>query len=82
MKAILMRRTGDPSVLEYTEVPAPQPGDDDVLIKAHTIGVGVPEILVRQGAYEWMPPLPLIPGIEMSGTVVELGRNVQCLTAG
>ena len=82
MKAILMRRVGDPSVLEYTEVPTPQPGDNDVLIKAHTIGVGVPEILVRKGVYEWMPPLPFIPGIEMSGAVVELGRKVQCLTVG
>jgi NADPH2:quinone reductase len=82
MKAILMRRTGDPSVLEYAEVPTPRPADNEVLIKAHTIGVGVPETLVRKGVYEWMPPLPFIPGIEMSGTVAELGRNVQSLAAG
>jgi NADPH2:quinone reductase len=35
----------------------------------------MPEVLVRKGVYAWMPPLPVIPGIELSGTVVEHGRN-------
>lgn len=74
MKAILLRRTGDPSVLEYVDVPTPQPHDDEVLIKADTIGVSRPEVLVRKGTYPWMPKLPAIPGIEMAGTVVERGR--------
>src|SRR5207248_5139255 len=38
--------------------------------------VSMPEVLVRKGIYAWMPPLPAIPGIEMSGTIIELGRNV------
>ena len=46
MKAILLRRTGDPSVLEYTELPTPVPGPGEVLVKAHTIGVSMPELLV------------------------------------
>jgi NADPH2:quinone reductase len=82
MKAILLRGVGDPSVLEYAEVPTPVPGDNEVLVRAHTIGVGMPEVLVRKGVYEWMPPLPFIPGIEMSGTIAETGRNVQSLTTG
>jgi len=82
MKAILLRRLGDPSVLEYSEVPTPQPGDSEVLIKAHTIGVGMPEVLARKGTYEWTPRLPFIPGIEMSGTDVELGRDVHTLATG
>jgi len=76
MKAILLRRTGDPSVLEYTDVPTPRPGDGEVLVRADTIGVSMPEVLVRKGAYAWMPPLPAIPGIEMSGTIVECGGGV------
>lgn len=82
MKAILLRRAGDPSVLEYSDVPTPIPADNEILIQAHTIGVGMPEVLVRKGVYEWMPPLPFIPGIEMSGTVVETGRNVRGVTTG
>jgi NADPH2:quinone reductase len=76
MKAILLRRPGGPSALEYVEVPTPAPGEGEVLVKADTIGVSMPEVLVRKGTYAWMPPLPAIPGIELSGTVVERGQNV------
>jgi NADPH2:quinone reductase len=82
MKAILLRRTGDPSVLEYTEVPTPRPGRGEVLVRADTIGVSMPETLVRKGTYAWMPPLPAIPGIEMSGTIVETGADVSDRRAG
>ena len=67
MKAIVLSRTGDPSVLEYTEVPTPRPKRGEVLVKADTIGVSRPELLVRRGVYAWMPPLPAIPGIEIAG---------------
>src|SRR5437762_3819728 len=76
MKAILLRRTGGPSVLEYVELATPRPGEGEVLVRADTIGVSMPEVLVRKGAYAWMPPLPAIPGIEMSGRIVECGSNV------
>ena len=82
MKAILIRRTGDPSVLEYVEVPPPRPGRGEVLVRAHTIGVCMPEVLVRKGAYAWMPPLPAIPGIEMSGTIVECSGDVAGRSVG
>ncbi len=76
MKAILLSRTGNPSVLEYVEVATPRPGEGEVLVRADTIGVSMPEVLVRKGAYAWMPPLPAIPGIEMSGTIAECGPSV------
>ena len=58
MKAILLRRPGGPEALEYVEVPTPVPGEGKVLVKADTIGVSMPEVLVRRGTYAWMPPLP------------------------
>jgi NADPH:quinone reductase len=76
MKAIVIRRTGDPSVLEYVEVPTPVPDGHQVLVKADTIGVCMPEVLVRRGSYAWMPPLPAIPGIELSGTIIARGADV------
>lgn len=82
MKAIQISETGGPEVLKYVDLPTPRPGPDEVLIKAHAIGVCMPETLVRKGAYLWMPPLPVIPGIEMSGTVVEAGSRVRTLRAG
>jgi NADPH2:quinone reductase len=82
MKAILLSRTGDPSVLDYVEVPTPRPKADEVLVKADTIGVSRPELLVRRGVYPWMPQLPAIPGIEMAGTVAELGANAARFAVG
>src|SRR5260370_18108001 len=75
MKAILLSRTGDPSVLDYVELATPRPGEGEVLVRADTIGVSMPEVLVRKGVYAWMPPLPAIPGIELAGTVVEQGAG-------
>lgn len=82
MKAIQITETGGPEVLKYVELPTPRPGADEVLVKAHAIGVCMPETLVRKGIYRWMPPLPVIPGIEMSGTVVEAGNAVKKLRVG
>jgi NADPH:quinone reductase len=82
MKAILLTRTGDPSVLDYVDVPTPQPKAGEVLVKADTIGVSRPELLVRAGTYKWMPPMPAIPGIEMAGTVAALGAGVSKLAVG
>jgi NADPH2:quinone reductase len=82
MKAILLSRPGGPSALEYVDVPTPVPGDGEILVRADTIGVSMPEVLVRRGTYNWMPPLPTIPGIEMSGTVAAHGPNVTAPAIG
>lgn len=76
MKAIRLHETGGPEVLHLDEVDLPKPGLGEVLIKAHSIGVGLPDQLIRTGRYPWMPELPTIPGIEMSGTVAAIGTNV------
>jgi NADPH:quinone reductase len=82
MKAILLRQPGGPEALEYVELPTPVPADGEILVRADTIGVSMPEVLVRRGTYNWMPPLPAIPGIEMSGTVAVLGANVTAPAIG
>ncbi|MDB5880832.1 MAG: hypothetical protein JWP43_710 [Ramlibacter sp.] len=82
MKAIQISETGGPEVLRYVDLPTPQPGPTEVLVKAHAIGVGMPDVLVRTGAYAWMPPMPAIPGIEMSGRVVAAGAQVRSLKIG
>ena len=82
MKAIMFEKTGPPDVLKYVDVDMPKPAPAQVLVKAHSIGVGHPEVLVRSGQYAWMPPLPMIPGIEMSGTIVQRGKDVTQLKIG
>lgn len=82
MKAIQITETGGPEVLKYVDLPTPKPGPGEVLVKAHAIGVCMPETLVRRGVYAWMPKLPVIPGIEMSGTVVEVASGGGKLRVG
>jgi len=82
MKAIQIRTIGGPEVLEFVELPTPHPSDDEVLVQAHSIGVGMPDVLVRTGRYPWMPPMPAVIGIEMSGYVAAKGANVKNLEVG
>jgi NADPH2:quinone reductase len=82
MKAIQIKRTGGPEVLEYVDVPTPVASASQVLVRAHTIGVNMPEVLVRRGLYRWSPPFPAIPGIEMSGIVEAVGADVRAFRVG
>ena len=82
MKAVRLHKTGGPEVLQLDEVSMPEAGPGQVLVKAHSIGTGIPDQLVRTGRYPWMPPLPTIPGIEMSGYVAALGAGVTGMREG
>jgi len=82
LRAIRVSVTGGPEVLEYVEAPKPVPREGEVLVRAHAIGVGKPDVLFRTGVYRWMPPLPAIPGAEMTGRVEALGAGVDGLRVG
>ena len=76
MKLIQFREPGPSSVLRCLDVPIPEPQSDEVLIRAHAIGVGMPDVLIRAGTYNFMPPLPATPGQELSGTIERVGARV------
>jgi NADPH2:quinone reductase len=80
MKAIQIRATGGPEVLELAELPIPVPGPGQVLIRIEAIGVNFIEIYFRKGTYK--AALPLTPGSEAAGTVEELGSGVNGFKAG
>ena len=82
MKIIQFREPGPPSVLQILDVPAPEPKPGEVLIRAHSIGVGIPDTNIRAGTYSWMPPLPAIPGTELSGTIEKVGADVTARHVG
>ena len=82
MKAIQIAKTGGPEVLALVDQPRPEPGPGEVLVRAHAIGVGKPDVLFRTGVYRWMPPLPAIPGAEMTGHIEALGAGVSDLRSG
>ena len=76
MKIIQFREPGPPSVMQILDVPIPEPKPGEVLIRAHSIGVGIPDANIRAGTYSWMPPLPAIPGTELAGTIEKVGAGV------
>jgi NADPH2:quinone reductase len=80
MKAIQIRETGGPEVLQLVELPIPQPGTGQVLIRVEAIGVNFIEIYFRKGQYK--TTFPMIPGSEAAGTVEELGPGVNGFKAG
>jgi NADPH2:quinone reductase len=80
MKAIQIYETGEPEVLRLAELPIPQPGPGQVLIRVEAVGVNFIEIYFRKGTYK--AALPLTPGSEAAGTVEELGPGVTGFTAG
>ena len=82
MKVIQMRKAGGPEVLEVAEQPLPEPSAGEVRVRAQAIGVSSADMLVRKGVYNWMPPLPAVPGNEMAGIVDALGRDATGVRAG
>jgi NADPH2:quinone reductase len=74
LRAVLLSEPGGPEQLELTEVPDPEPGDGQVLLRVRAAGVNFADVLVRQGRYPQAPPLPVVLGGEVAGEVE--GRRV------
>jgi NADPH:quinone reductase len=80
MKAIQICETGGPEVLKLVEMPIPEPGPGQVLIRIEATGVNFVEVYFRKGVYK--SAFPFIPGSEAAGTIEELGPGVTGFAAG
>jgi NADPH:quinone reductase len=80
MKAIQIHQTGGPEVLKLADVPRPQPGPGQVLIRVKAAGVNFIEIYLRKGIYR--ASLPFTPGSEAAGTIEQLGEGVAGFALG
>ena len=58
------------------EIETPQPGPGEVRVRVRAASVNFPDLLMTRGEYQHKPPLPFIPGLEMSGEVDALGEGV------
>jgi NADPH:quinone reductase len=76
VRAIVVDRLGDPSVLKVEERPMPVPGGADVLIKVGAASVNFPDVLMLSAGYQHKPELPFIPGMEGAGMIEAVGRDV------
>jgi NADPH:quinone reductase len=82
MKAIRVHQFGGPEVLQLEEVPTPQPGPGQVLIKVHAIGVNPYDTYMRGGGYAIKPQLPYTPGSDAAGVVEAAGPGVTRVKPG
>ncbi|XP_010538691.1 PREDICTED: quinone oxidoreductase PIG3 [Tarenaya hassleriana] len=76
MKAIVISSPGGPEVLQLREVEDPEPRDDEVLIRVQATALNRADTLQRSGSYAPPPGTSPYPGLECSGTVESVGRNV------
>ncbi|MEO3786020.1 NADP-dependent oxidoreductase [Actinocorallia sp. B10E7] len=84
MKAARYHRFGDPEVLSVEEIDPPRPGEGEVLVRVAATTFNPVDSHLRQGALQAFYPvaLPHTPGIDVSGTVAELGAGVEGLAVG
>jgi putative PIG3 family NAD(P)H quinone oxidoreductase len=82
MRAVAIEKPGDADVLVTVDEPVPTPGDEDVLINVATAGVNRPDVLQRQGLYPLPPDASLLPGLEIAGEIVAVGKSVDTWSVG
>ena len=82
MRAVVCDRLGDPSVLKIQDVPIPETGPADVLIKVGAASVNFPDVLMLTADYQHKPELPFVPGMEGAGTISAVGAEVTNWQAG
>ena len=84
MKAVRIHAYGGVDVLSYEDVPRPEPGDSELLIRVHATSVNPFDCAVRAGylAAYFNHTLPLILGTDVSGVVEQVGPGVTAFQPG
>lgn len=76
MRAARCTEYGPPSAIAVAEIPDPQPGPGEVLVRVHAAAVNYPDVLIAANRYQVSAPLPFTPGSEFAGVVAGLGPGV------
>lgn len=83
MRAVRMKAFGEPSeVLAIEELPTPQPGPGQVLVRMRVRPINPSDLFVIRGTYGSLPQLPATPGMEGAGVIEALGEGVAHLAIG
>jgi len=77
MTCIAIREPGGPEVLVATSAPVPSPSEGEILVKVIAAGVNRPDVMQRQGRYPPPKGATEIPGLEIAGEIVEIGRGIR-----
>jgi NADPH:quinone reductase-like Zn-dependent oxidoreductase len=77
MKAVVIHAYGGPEVLIYEDVPRPEPGEDELLVRIYAAGVNPADWQVRAGLrHKAEEPFSIILGLDVSGVVEDMGARV------
>jgi NADPH2:quinone reductase len=82
MKAIRVSQYGGPEVLKLEEIPTPQPGQGQVLVRNHAVGINPVDTYLRSNTDNRGPKLPYTPGGDTGGVVEALGAGVTSVKPG
>ncbi|MDA1329507.1 MAG: zinc-binding dehydrogenase [Chloroflexi bacterium] len=82
MDAVFFKQPGGAEVLEYGEIPTPQPGAGEVLVRLEAAALNHMDLFVRQGLHGLTPKLPHILGADGAGRVAAVGEGVSDWQAG
>jgi NADPH:quinone reductase-like Zn-dependent oxidoreductase len=82
MKAVLFREHGGPDKLSYEEIPTPQIGAQEVLVRVKACALNHLDIWIRQGNPAYPMPLPHVSGSDIAGIIETVGNQVEGVTAG
>lgn len=77
MQAVMIEEPGGPEVLRPVSLPIPEPRESEVLVKVAAAGVNRPDVLQRLGLYPVPADADPLPGLEISGEIVALGRQAE-----
>lgn len=82
MRAAVLTELSGPDGLQIQEIPDPTPGPGQVLLRVRACGINFADVLITQGLYQEKPPLPFVPGMEVSGDILAVGEGVTHLRPG
>ena len=74
-KAIICDKLGSIDLLKYSQLPKKPLNKGEVRIKVVAAGINFPDFLITEGKYQYKPPLPFTPGMEISGYITE-SKNI------
>jgi NADPH2:quinone reductase len=82
MKAVLCRAYGPPESLEIAEIPTPEPGAGEVLVRVRAAALNFFDTLIIENRYQAKPDLPFSPAAEFAGEIAALGGGVMGWSVG
>ena len=82
MKAVVCTRFGTPDDLEMADLPAPQPGPGEALVRVKAAALNFFDTLIIAGKYQYKPAFPFSPAGEFAGFVETVGAGVSDIAAG